>query len=153
MTDLVVPAPLKALLDYDFVDPNLYLQAVTHSSYANEHPPEVSNETLALLGDAVFGLVVAHVLWKRDADLGVGGLTRRRAEIVSGKTLARIGEKIGIGDCVRLGRGEEQTGGRAKESILAEAVEALVGALYLDGGLAAAERLVFRMMELAESES
>ena len=153
MAALGVPERLRALLDYDFLNPTLYLQAVTHSSYANEHPPESSNETLALLGDAVFGLVVAHALWKRNADLGVGGLTRRRAEIVSGKTLARIGEKIGIGDCLRLGRGEEQTGGRAKESILAEAVEALVGALYLDGGLAVAERLVLRMMELVESES
>jgi len=78
MAFLEVPERLRALLEYDFLNPDLYLQAVTHSSYANEHPPEPSNETLALLGDAVFGLVVAHALWKRDADVRVGELTRRR---------------------------------------------------------------------------
>jgi ribonuclease-3 len=153
MADALIPEKLQAFLNYSFKDPTLYLQAITHSSYANEHPPERSNELLAFLGDAVFGLVVAHVLWVRHEGMGVGGLTQRRAEIVSGKALARVGEAIGLGECLRLGKGEEQSGGRTKESLLAEAVEALVGALYLDGGLPVAEAFVLRLMALAESSS
>ena len=153
MPDETIPERLNALLRHSFLDPSLFLQAVTHSSYANEHPPERSNETLAFLGDAVFGLVVARAILERNEEMAVGGLTQRRADIVSGKNLARLGAALGLGECLRLGRGEEQTGGPSKESLLAEALEALVGALYLEGGLQAAESFVLKLMALEESGS
>jgi ribonuclease-3 len=136
---------LGAPLDHEFKDPRLLARALTHRSYANEHPEAPDNETLAFLGDAVLGLVVAEHLWKTAPADGVGLLTPRRADIVSGANLARWAERLGMGVHLRLGKGEQITGGRAKESLLATALEALLGVVYLEGGLAAASRAIARL--------
>jgi ribonuclease-3 len=118
------------------------IRALTHASYANEHPPTADNEALALLGDAALGLVVAEHLVAEDPEAPVGMLTPRRADVVSGANLARWAGALGLGPLLRLGRGEDQTGGRARESILATALEAVLGAVYLEAGLPAVRRAV-----------
>ncbi len=123
----------------------LLVQALTHRSYANEHPEVADNETLAFLGDAVLALVVAEHLWRTRPGEGVGVLTPRRAEIVSGASLARWAEQLGVGAHLQLGRGEQLTGGRAKESVLATALEALLAVVYLEGGLRAARGAIARL--------
>jgi ribonuclease III len=132
---------------------DLLLRALTHPSYAHEHPPSSHNETLAFLGDAVLGLAVADVLVEREPDAGPGDLTIRRAEIVSTRGLATWARELGMDTGIRLGRGEVQHGGREKESILASALEAVVAALYLAGGLAAVLPLVRRLMPLGVEPS
>ena len=129
-------------LGHRFVDRGLLLRALTHASYANEHPPPESQEALALVGDAALALVVAEHLFALDPGAPVGVLTPRRAELVSGTNLARWATDLDLGARVRLGRGEEQTGGRARESVLATTLEALLGVLYLEGGVAAVRRVI-----------
>lgn len=136
---------LGAQLDHDFQDPDLLLQALTHRSYANEHPAEPDNQALAFLGDAVLALVVAEHLWRTSPQHAVGILTPRRAEVVSGAGLARWADRLGLGAHLRLGKGEQQMGGQAKESVLATALEALLGVVYLEGGLSAARRAIARL--------
>ncbi|MBI2526841.1 MAG: ribonuclease III family protein [Candidatus Rokubacteria bacterium] len=139
------PDPLDVLgarLGHAFGDPALLLQALTHRSYANEHPESPDNEALAFLGDAVLQLIVTEQLWRAAPGDPVGLLTPRRAEIVSGAALARCAERLELGELLRLGRGEAQQGGRARESVLATALEAVLGVLYLEGGLPAARRVV-----------
>jgi ribonuclease III len=126
------------------------LQALTHPSYAHEHPPAPHNETLAFLGDAVLGLVVADVLLRREPGAEPGALTVRRAEIVSTRGLAAWARELGVGACLRLGRGEAQCGGREKDSVLASALEAVVAALYLTGGLAVVSPLVGQLIRSGE---
>ena len=118
------------------------LRALTHASYANEHPPEPDNEPLALVGDAALGLVVGEHVLAADPAAPVGVLTPRRAELVSGANLARWAGDLGLGPLLRLGRGEDQTGGRTRESILATALEALLGAIYLESGIPAVRHVV-----------
>ena len=118
------------------------IRALTHASHANEHPLEPDNEPLALVGDAALGLVVAEHVFSADPAAPVGVLTPRRAELVSGANLARWARELGLGPLLRLGRGEDQTGGRARESILATALEALLGAIYLEAGIPAVRRVV-----------
>ncbi|HEY7140106.1 MAG TPA: ribonuclease III domain-containing protein [Methylomirabilota bacterium] len=130
----------------------LLLQALTHPSYAHEHPPAEHNETLAFLGDAVLGLAVADLLVRRDPGAGPGALTVRRAEVVSTRGLAAWARALGVDGCLRLGRGEAQHGGRDKESMLASALEAVVAALYLTGGLRAVLPVVGRLMGVGEPE-
>jgi len=129
-------------LGHVFADSRLLERALTHRSWANEHAPAVDNESLAFLGDAVLALVVAEHLWRREPDQPVGVLTPERAELVSGANLARWATAIGLGPHLRLGRGERLQGGAAKESVLATAIEAVLGVVYLEGGLAAAQRTV-----------
>lgn len=136
---------LEARLDHEFKDPRLLSQALTHRSYANEHPDTPDNEALAFLGDAVLGLVVAERLWRMAPGDSVGLLTPRRAELVSGANLARWAERLELGAHLRLGKGEDITGGRAKESLLATALEALLAVVYLDGGLPAASHAIARL--------
>lgn len=139
------PDPLEALgarLGHPFRDRALLLQALTHRSYAHEHPPERDNEALALLGDAVLTLVVTERLWQTSSGDPVGILTPRRADHVSGVNLARWAALLDLGRHVRLGRGEQQTGGASKESVLATAFEAVLGAMYLEGGLEPVRRVV-----------
>lgn len=136
---------LGARLDHEFKDPRLLSQALTHRSYANEHPDTPDNEALAFLGDAVLGLVVAERLWRMAPGDSVGLLTPRRAELVSGANLARWAERLELGAHLRLGKGEDITGGRAKESLLATALEALLAVVYLDGGLPAASHAIARL--------
>lgn len=139
------PDPLDALgarLGHAFLDRSLLLEALTHRSWANEHPDSRDNERLAFLGDAVLSLVVAERLLEAEASAPVGVLTPRRAELVSGASLAGWAAGIGLDAHLRLGRGEESTGGRAKESVLATALEAVLAVVYLEGGLPAARRAV-----------
>ena len=143
----VTPASLEGALGHVFREPALLERALTHPSYAHEHPPEPNQEPLAFLGDAVLGLVVAELMMRRAPAEGVGPLTQRRAQLVSGRNLARWARALGLGASLRLGRGEGQGGGREKDSILAATLEAVVGALYLDGGLAVASALVHRLVD------
>jgi ribonuclease III len=124
------------------VDRRLLVQALTHRSYANEHPPEPDNEALAFLGDAVLDLVVAERLWRASPDAPVGVLSPARADLVSDANLARWARRVDLGPHLRLGRGEEETGGRDKETLLADALEAVLGVVYLEGGLDGARRVV-----------
>jgi len=129
-------------LGHIFRDRGLLLESLTHSSYANEHPGERDNGALAFLGDAVLALVVGEHLWRTQPDAPEGLLTPGRAELVAGANLARWAADIDLGPALRLGRGEEQMGGRAKESLLATALEAVLAVVYLEGGLEAARRAV-----------
>ena len=137
--------PWEALgrrLGHDFRDSDLIMEALTHRSFANEHPGAADNERLALLGDAVLALVVAEHLLAAGPAEPVGVLTPRRAALVSGENLARWARGVDLGAHLRLGRGEEQMGGRDKESVLATALEAVLGVIYREDGLEACRRAV-----------
>lgn len=137
-------AGLETRLGYEFRDRSLLEQALTHSSYVNEHPgpPLVPNERLEFLGDAVLSLVISEALWERHPDDPEGMLTTRRAAIVSARDLARIASRIDLGEHLLLGQGAERSGERHRGSVLASTFEAVVAAVYLDGGLEAARRVV-----------
>lgn len=107
-------------------------EALTHSSYANERRCGSHNERLEFLGDAVVGLVISHLLYTRYPSEREGVLARTKANLVSSTTMAEVGRELGIGALLRLGRGEERSGGRDRDSIIADAVEAIIGAVYLD---------------------
>ena len=126
---------LERRLGYRFRDPSLLERALTHASYANEHPPAADHARLAFLGDAALALVVAEHLSADELAAPVGVLTVRRAELVTGARLARWAVELDLGPLLRLGRGEDQSGGRARDSILASALEAVLGAIYTEGGL------------------
>ena len=136
---------LEERLGHRFRDRALLERALTHSSYANEHPPTPHHDGLAFLGDAALALVVAEHHLAADPDAPVGVLTPRRAQTVSGANLARWAADLELGALLRLGRGEDQTGGRARESILATTLEAVLGVVYRDGGLAAVRAAVARL--------
>jgi len=131
---------LEAALGYHFKDPALLTGALCHSSYVNEQPQDnlESNERLEFLGDAVLNLAVSHLLMQRYPDLAEGELSRNRAHLVNETRLAAIAREIALGPHLLLGKGEALTGGREKNSILADAVEAVIAAVYLDGGFDAA---------------
>ncbi len=133
-------------IGYTFRNRNLLLQALTHSSYANErHMKKLSdNERLEFLGDAVLELVSSDFLYKNYPDQQEGELTKLRASIVCEPTLALCAKDVGIGDYLFLGKGENQTGGRNRKSILSDALEALIGAIYLDGGFTNAKEFVLK---------
>ena len=139
MTDEVSQASLLDRLGVR-VDPDLLQRALTHRSYAYENGGLPTNERLEFLGDAVLGLVVTDTLYRTHPDLPEGQLAKLRAAVVNAQALADVGRDLGLGDHLRLGRGEEATGGRDKASILADTVEAVLGAVYLDRGLAEARR-------------
>ncbi len=127
--------------------PDLLAQALTHASYVNEaDATAVSNDRLEFLGDALLGLVVADVLHRNFPDAGEGQLTRMRAEVVRGSTLAEVARRLGIGDYLVLGRGEEAAGGRDRERNLAGAFEALVGAVFLAHGYRTARSFALRVL-------
>jgi ribonuclease-3 len=136
---------LGPALGHEFRDAALLDEALTHRSWANEHPPAPHNERLAFLGDAALGLAVAERLWRAAPAEPVGMLTPRRAELVSQASLARWAEQIGLGAHLRLGRGEAAMGGAAKPSVLATALEAVLGVVYLEGGLEAVRRAIARL--------
>lgn len=129
---------LEKNLGYTFTRRELLENALTHSSWFNENRSGVCNERLEFLGDAVLGFVTAEYLYNRFPDLPEGKMTRLRAELVCEHSLSRVAEKLGLGAYLRLGRGETATGGRERPSINADAVEALIAAMYLDGGLSPA---------------
>ena len=133
---------VEELLGYRFTDGVLLVTALTHSSASNE--AGAHNETLEFLGDAVLGLAVGDLLFARWPEADEGRLSRRRAALVNAKALALEAEKLELGPALALGRGEEKSGGRTKTSILAGAYEAVVGAVYRDGGYEAARAVVVR---------
>ena len=138
------------LFDHHFQSPELLTRALTHRSLVYETSPEAlnnpgtDNERLEFVGDAVVGLLVADALFRRFPDSREGELTRLRASLVSREHLGKVADRIGLGSHMRFGRGEEQSGGRKKRALLANALEAVIAALYLDGGLDAASAFVDR---------
>jgi len=146
------PSPYAILedkLDYVFRDASLVETALTHRSWMNETQDTLrtDNERLEFLGDAVLALVSSDLLMKRFPEQPEGELSKARAAIVNEAGLARIADTLTLGQWIFLGRGEEQAGGRLKRSLLANAFEALVGAVYLDGGFAAAYRVAGQLIE------
>ncbi|MEC8068944.1 MAG: ribonuclease III [Actinomycetota bacterium] len=137
---------LEERLGYHFVEPGLLVHALTHRSWCAEHPGDESNERLEFLGDAVLGVVVTDHLFLAFPDLPEGQLAKARAAVVSSTTLAEVGRELGVGLDLRLGKGEDASGGREKASILADAVEAVLGAMYLDGGVEPVRRLVLEQL-------
>ena len=135
---------LEAEIGYHFHNISLLQNALTHSSYANErwHNSLLSNERLEFLGDSVLGMLVAEYLYRNFPDRPEGELTRMRADMVCEKTLAAAANRIGLGTHLLLGHGEEQGGGRSRDSILADAMESVIAASFLDGGLEAALKIV-----------
>jgi len=134
---------LEALLGYQFENPQLPLQALTHKSYSNEQSDATQhNERLEFLGDAVLELAVSNWVYQRYPDIPEGGLTRIRSEVVCESGLATVARQLKLGERLRLGKGEEKSGGREKPSLLSDALEALLGAVYCDGGFDAACRVV-----------
>jgi ribonuclease-3 len=151
MSIAAVPAAtatwLQALLGREPHRLEIFMAALTHRSAT-----DANNERLEFLGDAVLGLVIAEELYRRFPEADEGDLSRLRSRLVSAGPLAQIGAGIGIGAVLRLGSGELRTGGFRRESILADATEALFGALYLDGGLAEARSLVLRLYDAMLAE-
>ena len=145
---------LEQHLDYTFHDLRLLRAALYHSSYANEHRAQSvsSNERLEFLGDAVLGFVSADYLYGKHPDLPEGELTRIRAALVCEDSLHEVAQRLHLGDFLMLGKGEESGGGRHRPSILADAVEAVLAAVYLDGGIDEARALVHRILLEKEPE-
>jgi len=129
------------------IEPGLLGQALTHRSYAYENGGLPTNERLEFLGDAVLGLVVTDALYRRHPDVKEGQLAKLRAAVVNQRALAQVARGLQIGDQVLLGRGELSSGGRDKPSILADTVEAIIGAAYLEHGIEVAAGLVRRLVE------
>lgn len=121
-------------LGYEFRDPTLLGQSLTHRSWCAEHAGFESNERLEFLGDAVLGLVVTDEIYRNLPEAGEGHLSRIRAEVVCSPALADMASELGIGSVLLLGKGEDSSGGRQRQSILADALEAVIGAMYIDGG-------------------
>lgn len=136
---------LEERLRYRFKDRALLERALTHRSFSHERGARRRHyERLEFLGDALLGFVVSAWLWRDDPEAPEGILSRRKQAVVRAETLAAVAADMGIGDALRLGRGEEATGGRAKGSLLADAFEAILGAVYVDGGLRPARSFVLR---------
>lgn len=136
----------RARLDYTFSNANLLGRALTHRSFCAENAGYASNERLEFLGDAVLGLIVTDDIFMRIPDADEGFLSRVRASVVCAPALAEMAMELGIGSVLLLGKGEAATGGRERQSILADAMEAVIGAVYVDGGLTAAQVLVDRLV-------
>ncbi len=146
--DAIVPdvhAQLTSVLGAS-IDPALLELALTHRSFAYEHGGLAHNERLEFLGDSILGQAVTVMLYTENPTLDEGELAKRRASLVSAVALAEVARSIGLGEHLRLGKGEEQTGGRDKSSILADTVEAVIGAAYLDLGGDSATALVLRLI-------
>ena len=138
---------LRAALGDPVLEPELLERALTHRSYAYEHGGLPNNERLEFLGDSVLGVVVTETLYVTHPDLSEGRLAKLRAAVVNARALAEVGRDIGLGDHVKLGRGEEATGGRMKASILSDTVEAVIGAVHLSGGFDASGPLVHMLFD------
>lgn len=144
---------VEQTLGIAFKNRELLIEALTHSSYANEKmienstngDPVANNERFEFLGDAVIGLIVARLLMDKFPEAAEGKLSRWRSQMVSRKTLAELANEWRFGSCIFLGRGEQRTGGSEKRSILAGVLEAIIGALYLDSGMAACEQVLTKL--------
>ena len=154
---MIAVDPARAVMDaigYEFREPASLTMALTHRSHASEHgqlrvaPGTLGpdNERLEFLGDAVLSMLVAEALWTRAPAAREGELSRMRAAVVNESALAEAASRAGLGEALRLGRGEQRSGGRARPSILADALEALFAAVYLDGGIDAARSVVLRAL-------
>lgn len=139
---------LENAIGYRFQNITLLQNALAHSSFANErwHDSLKSNERLEFLGDSILGMVVAEFLYRNYPDRPEGELTRMRADMVCETSLAKVANQIGLGEHLLLGHGEEQGGGRARVSILADAVESVIAASFLDGGMEPARRFIARFI-------
>jgi len=146
-------AQLEKLLGYNFSDPALLERSLTHRSWAHENLPgesddkvrEAQNESLEFVGDSVVGLVIAEQLYRKHPTLSEGDLTLMKHHLVSTTTLAGMAESLELGQYVRMGRGEDKTGGRRKTAILADTMEAVIAAVFFDGGYAAATEFITRI--------
>ncbi len=136
-------------IGYVFINYEVFQEALTHKSYSNEQAgiSVPHNERLEFLGDAVLDMIISHKIFVAYPVLPEGELTRIRSEVVSEAGLAQVGRRLEIGNCLRLGRGELRTGGRDKDSLIANVLEALIGAVYCDGGLEPAQQMVLRLFE------
>jgi len=137
---------LASRLGHRFADPALLHQALSHRSWCAERDGEQSNERLEFLGDAVLGLAVAEHCYEVYPGFAEGQLAKVRSAVVNARVLARVAEDLGVGAVLLLGKGEESSGGRTKASLLADAIEALIGAVYLDAGWPAGRALVLRLL-------
>ena len=134
-------------IKYTFENKSYILEALTHSSYSNENKDYKFNERLEFLVDSVLSIVISDYLFKKEKNLPEGELTKLRANIVCEESLSEVAAQINLGEFLLLGKGEEATGGRERISILADALEAVIAAIYLDGGLEEAKRFIFEYME------
>ena len=144
---------LREVLGVPDLDPELLQHALTHRSFAYENGQVPNNERLEFLGDSVLGLVVTDTLFTNHPDLPEGQLAKLRAAVVSAKALAVVARTLGIGDHVRLGRGEEATGGRDKASILSDTVEAVLGAIYVQFGIERASEVIHTIFDPVIAEA
>lgn len=145
---------LEEKIGYSFENTSLLQTALTHSSYANEKGAGTPyNERLEFLGDSVLGIITAEYLFKNHREFPEGELTKVRAALVCEKALYRFAEEIELGQFLFLGKGELHTGGRNRPSILADAFEALIAAIYLDGGMEQAKRFVLRFVTAAQEDA
>ncbi|MGL5972882.1 MAG: ribonuclease III [Oscillospiraceae bacterium] len=139
---------IQEIIGYKFKDINILNNALCHSSYANENKKNIkNNERLEFLGDSVLSICVSDYIYNNFKDLPEGDLTRIRAAVVCEKALFQIAVKNDIGQFIKLGKGEEMTGGRTRPSILADCIEAIIAAIYLDGGFKSARAFVMRNLE------
>jgi ribonuclease-3 len=139
---------LESDLGYRFNDIQLLKQALTHSSHANERTTETGdNEQLEFLGDSVLGFVVSDYLYRAHPSLSEGQLSRLKGFFVSSANLIKYAERVHLGSYLQLGKGEEKTGGRTKQTLLVDALEAILGAIYLDGGIDEARRVMLGFLE------
>jgi ribonuclease-3 len=138
---------LRRALGDPVLEPGLLERALTHRSFAYEHGGLPTNERLEFLGDSVLGVVVTEHLYRSHPELSEGRLAKLRAAVVNARALAEVAKDIGLGTHVKLGRGEEITGGRTKSSILSDTVEAVIGAVYISGGFEVARSVVHRLFD------
>ena len=139
---------LEETIDYHFKDGALILEALTHASFANEVGAGMPhNERLEFLGDAVLDLVVGHWLFDAFGDRPEGSLTQMRSRLVNTSSLAALARELHVGEALLMGVGEERTGGRSRRSLLADAMEAVLGAVFLDGGYAETERVIHGLLQ------
>lgn len=139
---------LESKIGYQFHDDRLLKHALTHSSFANEnhHAGYTSNERLEFLGDSILGQITAEYLFRIQPEIAEGNMSKFRSELVCETALFAVAKQLDLGDYIRLGKGEERTGGRERPSILADAVEAVIAAIYLDGGFSHAKDFVDRFV-------
>lgn len=150
---LVNISKFEDIIKYKFKNKKFILEALTHSSYSNENKSYSFNERLEFLGDSVLGIVISDYLFQKEQDLPEGELTKLRANIVCEESLSDVAKEINLGNHILLGRGEEATGGRDRISILADAFEAVIAAIYLDGGIENAKEFILDHMETIIQDS
>jgi len=151
------PASLEGSINHRFTDPEILLRALTHSSHANEarvgeRSARHDNEQLEFLGDSILGFLIAEALMARNPDYREGELSRLKAHLVSAAHLYRVARRLDLGSYLELGRSEEMSGGRSKKTLLVDALEALIAAMYLDGGMEPVRRFVAKHVLDAPAE-